>query len=141
LCECRGRAAGTMQQIMFAKKVSDHVVLGSQEHVPNSAENDVPWLRHGTVPSSAMGPVPNSAMDLIHSSAMDKNPWLSHVATLSSAARRPPTQLWAIKNILWLCHREAPSSAVRRPTTQLRAHSAAQLQIQSPAQLWGHNTN
>jgi hypothetical protein len=70
---------------------------GSKEHIPNSAENYASWLRHGTVLSSAVGPVPNSAVDPIRNSVVDKNSWLCHVATLSCAARRPPTQLQALK--------------------------------------------
>jgi hypothetical protein len=48
-------------------------------------------------PNSVVSLVPSSAMDLIPSSAVDKNPWLRHVATPSSAVRRPLTQLWALK--------------------------------------------
>jgi hypothetical protein len=117
------------------------VVLGSKENVPNSADNYAPWLHHGTFPSFAVQPIPSSAVDPICSSAMDKNPWLSHVTTLSSTVRRPPTQLRALKNILWLYHRAAPSSAVRRPTTQLQDHATTQLQSQSLSQLWGPNMN
>jgi hypothetical protein len=66
-----------------------HVVRGSKEHIPNSAEKYALWLYHGTVPSSVVGPVPRSAVD--------KDPWLCLVATPSSAARRPVTQLSALK--------------------------------------------
>jgi hypothetical protein len=52
-----------------------------------------------------------------------------------------PNSVVGPKNIIWLCHRETPSSTVRRPTTQLQAHSAAQLQTQSPASLWDRNSN